>query len=166
MVKKIIGGIAVIALLVIIMNSQSCTVQKKSSQTSTIDTSKIVTTPIPADVDTEFYIKVEKPATFKNGDFTAFQTTFLKKSIKYPAAALKKRQQGTVIIQYGIDCYGNLKVFSILKSSGFKVMDNEAVRALKTSPKWEPAMIGKKKVGQLWMIQIKFNAKTGKVEFV
>jgi hypothetical protein len=38
------------------------------------------------------------------------------------------------------------------------------VRAIKASPKWTPAKVKEKSVGQLFILQIKFNLKTRRVE--
>ena len=149
--------------IVVFLFLPACLVQKPNAKES-VDTVKKIEQPAKVEVDTEFYSMVEKPALFQNGDFNTFRTTFLKTNIKYPINALKKKQQGTVIVSCGIDCFGSLKVFTILKSSGVKVLDNEAIRVLKLSPKWTPASADKKLVGQMCTFQIKFNAKTRSVE--
>jgi protein TonB len=152
---------SLVIVLVCFLISQSCIV-KKAAPAPTVDSSLIV--PAKAAVDTEYYPVVETPAAFQKGDVQTFITTYLKKNIKYPPAALKKKQQGTAYVQFGIDCYGNVKVFSVMKSSGSKTLDNEAVRAIKSSPKWSPAKIKDMSVGQLFILQIKFNAVTRKIE--
>jgi periplasmic protein TonB len=150
----------IVLVFIILITSQSCLV-KKSTTVEQVDSSLVV--PAKAQVDTEYYSTVETQASFQNGDINTF-ITYLKKNTKYPATALKKKQQGTTAVQFGVDCYGSVKVFAVLKSSGFKVLDNEAVRAIKSSPKWSPAKIKEVSVGQLFLLQIKFNAKTRKVE--
>ncbi len=114
-------------------------------------------------VDTEYYSLVEKPAQFNGGDINNFKI-YLKSNIKYPVTALKKRQQGTVVVQFGVNWDGEVEVFSILKSSGYKVLDEEAVRAIKQSPKWIPAQNQNVRVGQLYIIQVSFNVRTRKIE--
>ncbi len=135
----------------------ACNVQKK-----------VVNEPAPAEpvtpaVDTEYYARVEVPAQFNGADINAFYA-YLKKNIKYPAAALKKKQQGLTVVQFGVDWNGNVQVFSVLKSSGFKILDDEVVRVLKSSPPWTPAKMKETKVGQLLMVQVKFNARTRSIE--
>jgi TonB family protein len=145
----------IVAILFII----ACSTQKPAP----VAQEPVKETALPA-IDTEYYSMVETPATFNGGDINTFVATHLKKNTKYPAAALKKRQQGTVVVQFGIDWNGKLNVFSVLKSSGVKTLDDEAVRALKTSPAWQPAKNKTQAVGQLFMLYFKFNAKTKKVE--
>lgn len=154
-VIKIVTILALVFFVVLLQ--QSCMLHKKAT-TLPIDSSKVEKQTNIATVDTEYYSIVEKPAQFQSPDFNVFRM-FLKKSTNYPYAALKKKQQGTVVIQFGVSCYGETKFFSILKSSGVKMLDDEAVRALKALPKWEPAKMGNKSVGQIFVIQVKFDAK-------
>lgn len=136
----------------------SCSINKKAAGTNTSDALSLA-----ANVDTEYYMKVEKPATFQGKDVNAF-ISYLKTNTKYPVAALKKKQQGLVAIQFGVDCYGNTKFISYLKSSKYKLLDNEAKRAILSSPKWVPAKVGSKSVGQLFILQVKFNAVKKSIE--
>jgi TonB family protein len=106
-------------------------------------------------VDTEYYATVEKPAMFQGGDIKAFDA-FVKKNIKYPASALKKKQQGTAYLQFGVSPYGNVNYTYILKSSGSKLLDKEAIRVVHDSPKWIPAQNGNTYVGQLLVIPVEF----------
>lgn len=142
--------------------TNSCSVKKSTSASSNSDSLALAKNQA-ALVDTEYYSTVEKTAMFQNGDVNSF-ISYLKKNTKYPVAALKKKQQGTAFIQFGVDCYGAVKIFSIMKSSGFKLLDDEAKRSIGSSPKWVPAKIGNKSVGQLIVLQVKFNAKTRMVE--
>ncbi|MGC8803037.1 MAG: energy transducer TonB [Bacteroidales bacterium] len=114
-------------------------------------------------VDTEYYATVETPARFQGNDIHAF-LAYLKKNIKYPPAALRKRQQGTVAVQFGVNWDGKVEVFSVLKSSGYKLLDDEVVRVIGSSPVWEPAQNQKKRVGQLFLVQVTFQARTRKID--
>ncbi len=156
--KTIKTSFKIYILILIVTFIVACSIHKEVTSVNTEPAEAAVSA-----VDTEYYAMVEKPAVFNNGDIRTFMT-YLKKSTKYPASALKKKQQGTAIVQFGIDWNGKLNVFSVLKSSGVKVLDNEAVRALKASPAWSPAKIKTQSVGQLFTLQIKFNAKTKSVE--
>jgi len=100
---------------------------------------------------------------FQQGGIEAF-CQYVKTAAKFPASELNKKQKKSVFLQFGVDCYGNVKVFSVMKSSGSKALDNEAKRAVKSSPKWTPAKTGNKSVGKLYYLQVKFNVATKKVE--
>lgn len=139
----------------------SCIGKKPVSQIPVVDS--LLMQPAKADIDTEYYSMVEKNAIFQNGDINTFKT-YLKKNVKYPANALKKKQQGSAVIQMGVDCYGSVKILSVLKSSGYPLIDNEIKRAIIASPKWIPAQNQGTKVGQLHMLTFIFRLKTRAVE--
>jgi TonB family protein len=159
---KTILKVAIVLSFPILFTTFSCSI-KKAAKTDTSADSLYISNNNVATVDTEYYSVVEKVASFQNGDINTFML-YLKKNTRYPLNALKKKQQGTTVVQFGVDCYGSLKIFSVLKSSGIKILDDEAKRAINSSPKWVPAKIKNKSVGQLFMIQVKFNAKTKAIE--
>ena len=155
------GRFITVGLFVVLIFSQACSIFK-SGKSSSADSLKMAQAQI-ALVDTEYFLVVEKMPEFQGGDINTF-ISYLKQNIKYPQAALNKKKQGMVAIQFGVDCYGSVQVFSVLKSSGTKLLDNEAKRAIKASPKWKPARLDNKSVGKLYVLQIKFNYATKKVE--
>ena len=53
--------------------------------------------------------------------------------IKYPKIALNKNISGQVLVRLKISTKGNLKTIKILESSGFSILDNEVLRAIKTT---------------------------------
>lgn len=53
--------------------------------------------------------------------------------IKYPKIALNKKMGGQVLVRLKISTKGDLKTIKILKSSGFSILDNEVLRAIKTT---------------------------------
>jgi TonB family protein len=73
----------------------------------------------------------------------------------YPLIARKKGWEGRVIIQAEIDSKGNVSEIKVLKSSGFKVLDNAGLETLKEW-KFAPAMIGNKFVDDTVNIPVKF----------
>jgi|WetSurMetagenome_2_1015567.scaffolds.fasta_scaffold428893_2 TonB family protein len=159
--KDVLFGILIASFILgLLITSASCSLIKKAPAPAETTAPKIEAA---ATVDTEYYSMVEKEALFQNGNINTFMT-YLKKNTRYPALAQKKKQQGTAAVQFGVDCYGAVKIFALLKSSGSKILDDEAVRAIKASPKWTPAKVKDKSVGQLFILQIKFNLKTRRVE--
>ena len=53
--------------------------------------------------------------------------------INYPKIALQKNISGQVLVRLKISTKGNLKTIKILESSGFSILDNEVLRAIKTT---------------------------------
>jgi len=59
----------------------------------------------------------------------------------YPLEAARRHQQGTVLLMLYINGSGALDKIEIVKSSGFPLLDNAAIREMKLS-KFQPAMDG------------------------
>ena len=78
---------------------------------------------------TEEYVPVTQP------NF-AVQATHV-----YPTEAARRHQQGTVVLILYINGSGALDKIEIVKSSGFPLLDEAAVREMKLS-KFQPAMDG------------------------
>lgn len=139
---------------IVLANVISC--KPKLAVVSTIPTTNQTSV---MEVDTEYYATVETPAMFNGGDIKTFDL-FIKKNIKYPSTALKKKQQGTAYIQFGVSPFGTINYTYVLKSTGFKILDKEAIRVISSSPKWTPAQNATKYVGQLLVIPVEFKIKS------
>jgi protein TonB len=63
---------------------------------------------------------------------------FLKKNLNYPQAALDNEVQGTVLVQFVVDKDGN--VSDVQAISGPEELRSEAIRVVKKSGKWTPAV--------------------------
>lgn len=64
---------------------------------------------------------------------------FLQENVKYPANAMKNNVQGRVIVQFVVEKDGTPTEFKVLRSVD-PDLDAEALRVLKTMPKWKPGM--------------------------
>ena len=62
---------------------------------------------------------------------------YIGKNMKYPKQARKLGVEGTVIIEMVVDKDGSLTDFKVLKGIGAGC-DEEALRVLKSAPKWKP----------------------------
>ena len=60
----------------------------------------------------------------------------------YPAIAMRNRYQGTVIIEFVVDEAGHLTSVKVQKSSGFPVLDEEALETVKNRWRFTPAQQG------------------------
>jgi len=58
--------------------------------------------------------------------------------LHYPALAALSGYQGTLYLQFDINKDGSLGVVEVLKSSGYKILDDEAVRAISSSAPFQP----------------------------
>jgi TonB family protein len=93
-----------------------------------------VTDTVPSG-DKVIFTSVEEVPTFPGGD-KGFNK-YLAATIKYPAEAVTNRVQGRSIVTFVVEEDGSLSNIQVLRALGHGT-DEEAVRALKASPKWNP----------------------------
>jgi TonB family protein len=106
--------------------------------------------------DTIVYINVEKSAKFQDGDILKFRK-YVAMNICYPSEAFNNLgMQGKSYVKFIVDWDGQVKEVSVFKSSGFEVLDNEAVRVVRTSPLWCSAKINNVCVPQQFILPIEF----------
>ena len=70
---------------------------------------------------------------------------FIKKNMQYPAEAIKEGIEGRVICQFTVKTDGSIDNIIILKSD-HESLNEEAIRIIKSMPKWIP---GKNKNGEV-----------------
>jgi Ca-activated chloride channel family protein len=95
---------------------------------------------------------VEEPATFQGGDIVAFQK-WIQESLKYPV--VDGSVYGKVYVQFTVNEEGEIEDIKILRGVD-PLLDNEVIRVLKTSPRWQPARQNGKTVKQLFTIPVEF----------
>lgn len=81
-------------------------------------------------------IRAEKMAAFQGGDVSTF-TNWVKARIKYPAEAMEFGIQGRVIIEFVVEKDGRITNIKTLQAVDQSLAD-EAIRIMKTAPRWEP----------------------------
>lgn len=86
------------------------------------------------------------------GDFGAY----LGRNVHYPKEAKERNQQGKVYVRIIIDNDGSVLCAYAVKSSGYKSLDNEAIRVMKASPKWTPGTKNSQPVRVMYTIPINF----------
>lgn len=101
----------------------------------------------------EPWIVVEKQPEFPGG-LKAFYK-YIGKKLKYPKQARRMGVQGTVYIQFVVDKDGSLSEIKVLKGIGAGC-NEEALRVLKNSPKWEAGRQRGRAVRVKMSIPIKF----------
>lgn len=82
------------------------------------------------------FIKVEKMPMFQGGDLNTFRN-WVQSKVRYPQIAQENGVQGKVVLSFVVEKDGSLTNIEVLQSPDRSLAD-EAVRVLKTSPKWEP----------------------------
>ena len=114
-----------------------------------------------AESDDMPYIKVEKMPTFMGGDLNVFRN-WVQSKLQYPKEAMDKSIKGRVICSFVVEKDGSLTDFEVLQSPD-KSLGDEAVRVLKTSPKWEPGEQRGEKVRVKYTVPIVFEIENNKV---
>lgn len=107
------------------------------------------------EVEEKPFMVVEQKATFQGGDISLFQK-WVQEQVQYPEQALQVEAEGLVVIQFTVNSKGVVCDLNVLKSSGFNFLDNEAIRAIASSPRWVPARQSGRDVGQLFNLPVQF----------
>jgi TonB family protein len=102
---------------------------------------------------TDVYTSVDKLPEFPGG-LNAFGR-FIGASVKYPKNAREQGIQGRVIVSFVVEMDGSLSGYEVRKGVN-KELDDEAVRILKLSPKWEPGVRDNEKVRTQYTVPISF----------
>ncbi|MDR1055064.1 MAG: TonB family protein [Prevotellaceae bacterium] len=97
---------------------------------------------------------VETKPSFQGGDANKFPA-WVQKQVKYPEAASENGIQGTVYLQFTIATDGSITNIKIMRSVD-PLLDEEAIRALKLSPKWTPGMQRSKAVPVSYQFPVRF----------
>lgn len=126
--KTIIFAIALFACAYT-CSAQTDSTKKQSTTTSTADTSGNL-----KNADGAFR-KVEIESEFPGG--REGWANFLQQNLTYPGKAVRKRIEGTVILQFIVCTDGT--VCNIEAISGPEELRKSAIEALKKTPNWKPA---------------------------
>ena len=89
----------------------------------------------PKEEETKVFDVVEQMPSFPGGDAELMK--FLHDHIKYPVVAEENGIQGRVIAQFVVERDGSISDVKVIKSVD-PSLDKEAVRVLKSMPKWIP----------------------------
>lgn len=96
---------------------------------------------------------VSTEAKFPGGN--SLINKFIANNIKYPSKAIDEGIEGKVTLSFVIEkdgSIGNVKVINSVHTE----LDREAIRVIKSMPKWEPATANDKPIRSLYTIPINF----------
>ena len=63
---------------------------------------------------------------------------FINENIVYPVEAAQKGIQGRAICQFVVEKDGSISNVVVIRSSGDRDLDNEAIRVVQSMPQWKP----------------------------
>ena len=84
---------------------------------------------------------------------------YLRFNTHYPKQAYRKGIQGRVVCQFVVKKDGKISKVEVVRSSGDKSLDREAVRVIRSMPKWKPAMYQGKPVSVKYTVPVNFKLK-------
>ncbi len=103
--------------------------------------------------DDEFFMVVENMPIFPGGDLGLMK--YIQKNVKYPAIAKEYNITGKVYISFIVDKSGSVTNVKIVRGVD-KNLDAEAVRVVKSLPKYKPGKQRGKSVRVMFTIPINF----------
>ena len=106
---------------------------------------------------TKTFTVVEEMPKFKGGNKAMME--FLMMNMKYPQTAVKAKQQGRAVVGFVVRKDGTVSDVHITKSAGYAVLDEEAMRVVKSMPAWEPGKQKGKPVNVKYNVPITFRLK-------
>jgi TonB family protein len=147
------GVVAPILFLAVLVSSVSCS-DANINEPAEINLSKdetLVTPPLPIDEPDatkkikkrEIFTAVEQNPEFAGGQAEMYR--YLGENIKYPAAAQRANISGRVFVKFVVEDDGSIGDVVVMKGIGFGC-DEEAIRVVKSMPRWKPGVQNGKNV--------------------
>lgn len=102
----------------------------------------------------EIFVVVETMPEFPGGPAQLFK--YLSENVKYPVIAQENGIQGRVICQFVVNRDGSIVDVEVVRSGGDASLDKEAVRVIKSMPKWTPGKQRGKAVRVKYTVQVNF----------
>ena len=102
------------------------------------------------------FVDYEQQPQFPGGETALLK--YLQDNIKYPPKALKDSIQGRVVVQFVVDKAGSVGEVKVVRSVD-KDLDKEAVRLIKTLPKFIPGRQNGQAVSVWYTLPVTFKLK-------
>ena len=99
------------------------------------------------------YQVVEQMPQFPGGQ--AAMMKFIADSLRYPSVVCTGGVEGRIVVRFVVDCKGNI-VNPLVVRSVDPLLDREAIRLVKSMPKWIPGRQNGKPVCVIYNVPIRF----------
>ena len=119
-------------ILMAAIASMACT--KKAEDQNALAETSVEQTTISNDTTEQIYMVVEQMPEFPGG--MGELMTYLGENIKYPSKAKESQWEGRTICQFVVEKDGSISNTEIVKSSGYQLLDVEAMRVILNMPNW------------------------------
>lgn len=116
----------------------------------------VIAPPVQAEEEEEevVFVIVETMPEFPGGQQALFK--YLSENVKYPAIAQENGIQGRVICQFVVNKDGAIVDVEVVRSGGDPSLDKEALRVIKSMPKWKPGKQRGKAVRVKYTVPVNF----------
>ena len=118
----------------------------------------VIAAPVEAPQEEEeeevVFVVVESMPEFPGGQQALFK--YLSENVKYPVIAQENGIQGRVICQFVVNKDGSIVDVEVVRSGGDPSLDKEAVRVIKSMPKWKPGKQRGKAVRVKYTVPVNF----------
>ena len=104
--------------------------------------------------DDVVFVLVESMPEFPGGQQALFK--YLSENVKYPVIAQENGIQGRVICQFVVNKDGSIDDIEVVRSGGDPSLDKEAVRLIRSMPKWKPGRHKGKAVRVKYAVPVNF----------
>jgi protein TonB len=101
------------------------------------------------------FFLVEIMPSFRGGDLNKFRE-WIQKRANYPQEAIEKKIRGTVFLSFVVERDGSVSNINVIKGVN-PLLDNEAVKVISESPKWNPGLQRGQPVRVRYLIPLNFN---------
>ncbi len=136
------------------VETESIEVNTEDDKTEEIVIAAPVEAPVEEEEEEVVFVVVESMPEFPGGQQALFK--YLSDNIKYPVIAQENGIQGRVICQFTVNKDGSIVDIEVVRSGGDPSLDKEAVRVIKTMPKWKPGKQRGKPVRVKFTVPVSF----------
>ena len=144
-----------------VLNGVEDNVETESIEVNTEDDKAeevVIAAPVEAPVEEEeeevVFVVVESMPEFPGGQQALFK--YLSENVKYPVIAQENGIQGRVICQFVVNKDGSIVDVEVVRSGGDPSLDKEAIRVIKSMPKWKPGKQRGKPVRVKYTVPVNF----------
>ena len=143
-----------------VLNVVEDNVETESIEVNTEETEEevVIAAPVEAPQEEEeeevVFVVVESMPEFPGGQQALFK--YLSENVKYPVIAQENGIQGRVICQFVVNKDGSIVDVEVVRSGGDPSLDKEAVRVIKSMPKWKPGKQRGKAVRVKYTVPVNF----------
>jgi protein TonB len=143
-----------------VLNVVEDNVETESIEVNTEETEQevVIAAPVEAPVEEEeeevVFVVVESMPEFPGGQQALFK--YLSENVKYPVIAQENGIQGRVICQFVVNKDGSIVDVEVVRSGGDASLDKEAIRVIKSMPKWKPGKQRGKPVRVKYTVPVNF----------